>query len=192
MVCAVDKDDKPIEDAAVIAKTAYYGTPYRSHTFLYRTDSRGECRVDFEKADLRSASVTIQKLKYAALQTSWSGPYMLFLSDLPLTDLPERHVMKMSPTQTIGGIVEDAAGEPIADVQVRIQVHLEEAGGVASVARTILTDSRGRWRINEIPADAEVVSLGFKHPEYISDTWANRQIHGENCRRFATAWTLRR
>ncbi len=123
--------------------------------------------------------MTIQKPKYATVQKGWSGPYISSLSDLPLTDLPERHVMKMPPTQTIGGVVEDEAGEPIADAQVRIQAHLEETGGVASVSRSILTDQRGRWRIDEVPAEAEVVSLGFKHRDYISDTWANRQIRGD-------------
>lgn len=181
VVCAVDaNDDKPVADAAVIARATHFGTPYRSHMFLYRTNSRGECKVAFEKADLRAASVTVQKPKHATLQKSWSGPYMSSLSDLPLTDLPERHVMKMPLSQPIGGIVEDAAGKPIADAQVRIQVHLEETGGVASVSRSILTDKRGRWRIDEVPAEAELVSLGFKHPDYISDTWASRQIRGED------------
>lgn len=181
VICAVDaNDDKPVADAAVIAKASHLGTPYRSHMFLYRTNSRGECKVAFEKADLRAASVTVQKPKHASLQKGWSNPYVSGLSDLPLTDLPERHVMKMPLSQPIGGIVEDAAGKPIADAQVRIQVHLDETGGVASINRTILTDARGRWRINEVPADAEVVSLGFKHPDYISDTWASRQIRGED------------
>jgi len=178
-VCAIDgASDKPIADAAVIAKASYRGAEYRSHLFLYRTDAAGECRVAFEKADLRGASVTIQKPGYATLAKSWSTPYVSSLAAAPLAELPSRQVMKMSASRTIGGIVQDQGGAPIAEAQVRVDAYLQDTGGVMSVSRSVPTDAEGRWEVRGIPVDADRISLGFKHPQYVGD-WATRSIRGD-------------
>lgn len=180
VVCAVDaKSDKPIRDAAVVTRAIHRGREYRWHTYLHRTNARGECRVAFTKADLIIASVTVQKHRYATLRKQWSAPHFSRLAALPVVDLPERHVLEMAPAQTIGGLVQDQSGPPIAGAQVRVVARLEEAGGTVDISRSVQTDEEGRWRVEGIPDEADTISLGFKHPAYIGDGWTRGRVTGE-------------
>jgi len=170
---------EPVPDVVVIATSIHRGRQYRSHAFLYRTDSRGECRVAFEKEDLSAARVIAQKAGYANLHKNWSAPHVPYISERPLTELPDRHVIEMVPAQNIGGVVQDQAGRPVADAQVRVEARLDEVGGMAGISRSVQADQEGRWQVEGIPAEFDIVSLGFKHPEYLSDAWANRHIRGD-------------
>jgi protocatechuate 3,4-dioxygenase beta subunit len=173
------KSGKPIADAVVVANAIHDGGQRRSHTFLYCTDSRGECRVALAKANLVATQVTVQKPGYATLCKSWSSPSVPFMSSHLLAELPERHAVKMPPSQTIGGIVRNQAGEPIAGAQVRVDAYQEEVGGMTRINRAVQTDKDGRWQVEGVAAEALDISLGFKHPEYIGDAWANRRMRAE-------------
>jgi len=173
------KSGKPIADAVVVANAIHQGRQRRSHTFLYRTDGQGECRVALAKANLVATQVTIQKPGYATLHKSWSSPSVPFMSSWLLAELPERHAIKMPPSQTIGGVVRNQAGEPIADAQVRVNAYQEEVGGMTRISRAVQTDKDGRWQVEGVAAEALDIVLGFKHPEYISDEWANRRMRAE-------------
>ncbi len=180
VVCAVDaKSDKPIRDAAVVARAIHRGRVSRSHTYLHRTDAQGECRVAFTKADLSMASVAVQKRGYAVLWQHWSASYASRLAALPVVYLPERHVLEMVPAQTIGGLVQDQAGRPIAGAQVRAVARLDKVSGTVDVSRTLQTDQEGRWRVEGLPDEADTISLGFKHPAYIGDEWTRGRVTGE-------------
>ena len=96
-----------------------------------------------------------------------------------LTDLPERQVIEMIPAQTLGGIVQDQAGQPIPDAAVRVEARRQDTSGTVGISRIALTDTAGRWLIEGIPREADSVSLGFKHPEYISDKSVGSRITGE-------------
>ena len=179
VVCAVDAQSRrPLADATVIARASRQGATIRAHTFLHRTNGQGECQVAFAKTGLRVASVSVQKQGYATLLKNWSASYSSFLATPSLTELPARHVLALTPAQTIGGTVQDQSGQPIAGAQVTVEVHLEETSGVASVNRCLYTDQEGRWRVDGIPADADPIRLGFSHPNYLGDEWANTRITG--------------
>jgi|GEM_PF-2060881 len=180
VVFAADgKSDKPLADAAVVARASYDDGQYRAQIFLQQTDARGECRIGSAKAALRGVSVTIQKQGYATLAKSWSAPYSAGVSGVPLVELPERHAMKMPPSQTIGGIVQDQAGRPVAAAMLRVEAHLQETSGAAWVNRCVQTDEQGRWQIGRIPCEADTVSLRFRHLGYINDQWSERHATPE-------------
>jgi protocatechuate 3,4-dioxygenase beta subunit len=169
---------KPIPGVVVVARASHRGRQDRAHVYLHRTDAQGECRVAFDRTDLRVASVSAQKPGYAAFSKSWSGRYSSLLVTPPLTELPERHVLAMPPAQTIGGTVQDPSGRPIAGAEVRVNVDLEEAYGGVSVSRCLDTDREGHWRVDGIPVAADPIRLGFSHPDYLGDEWANTRVTG--------------
>jgi len=180
-ITAVDSaGGKPIAGAVAIVQAGFFGTRYWSHTFLLTTDAQGKCRVAPEGRGLGSLTAMLQKDGYATMMKTWSNDSSWPIDQVPLADLPERHVMQMEPAQTLGGVVQDQAGRPIADTEVKITAQLDEAGGMTYVSRSLQTDKEGRWQVEGIPSEADTVSLGFKHPEYLSDTWASRHVTGED------------
>jgi beta-lactamase regulating signal transducer with metallopeptidase domain len=170
------KDQKAISGATVIATV--YGREGRqsSRVSLYSTDAQGECRIALPKAGLGYVGVVVQKEGYASMQTRWSNPSSWPVADVPLVELPERHVVEMVPAQTIGGVVRDEQGRPIAGVQVMVVTHLQEVGGTAYFRHNVLTDRDGRWRIGGIAASTDRLQLGFRHPAYAGDFFPNRQL----------------
>ncbi len=173
------KDQKAISEATVIA-TVYGGEGRQSsRVSLYSTEAQGECRIALPKAALGYVGVIVQKEGYASMQTRWSNPSSWPVADVPLLELPERHVVEMVPAQTIGGVVRDEQGRPIAGVQVMVATPLQEVGGMAYFRHNAVTDPDGRWRIGGIAASTDRLQLGFRHPAYAGDFFPNRQLTPE-------------
>ncbi len=182
-IAALDsRSGKPIPAATVVAKTSFLNVRRRSHISLSLTDTQGKCRLAPAGPGLAWLSVTLQKDGYATMMNGWSNPSSWPVDRVPLMNLPERHVMEMAPAQALGGVVQDQAGRPIAEARVRIETHLGEVGGAAHVSRSVQADQEGRWRVEGIPREADTVSLGFNHTEYVSDGWARRRTTGEELR----------
>ena len=87
--------------------------------------------------------------------------------------IPASYTLKMYPVETLGGVVKDELGNPIAGVRV-----LPRARASSGRARSIhedfeelapaLTDAQGRWQCAGMPAGIDLygVSIAFTHPEY--------------------------
>jgi 5-hydroxyisourate hydrolase-like protein (transthyretin family) len=153
------KNRKPLADVTIVAEAYYEDRKLRSEVFLCSTDAEGFCRI----AGLKPASFSFatQKDGYGMMLCSMPTPS-------PAQPAPGPKIVELRPAQPIGGVVQDQDGKPIADVEVRINAHSNEVGGMAYLNRVVLTDKDGRWRVNGVPSEADTVSLELHHLEYLS------------------------
>ncbi len=83
---------------------------------------------------------------------------------------PEEVVFKLEKGTTIGGIVHDAAGDPLQDAKVRFTISsgdaLNQKGPETDERFEQLTDKDGRWMCTTAPKDLTWVTLDVDHPDY--------------------------
>jgi len=70
---------------------------------------------------------------------------------------------------TIGGIVQDQAGRPIAQATVTLYVKSKQYGNGNYLydVGTVTTDANGRWHCDTAPSDASDMISSFSHPDYL-------------------------
>ena len=75
---------------------------------------------------------------------------------------PKIRTSELEPGSTIGGLVKDSAGRPIAGVLVHV---VSKGQGEDADVRehSHKTDAEGRWQCSEVPADLSKTSFRFEH-----------------------------
>ena len=138
--------------------------------FPGKTDEAGRFTISRAARSSSFLVLDIQKPGFVPLQVSWDNSG----SPVPV-ELPRTFTLKLEPGSTIGGMVQDEQGRPIAvaDVRVsvpssgrakagepRIRVHLDYRGK---------TDKSGHWRCDEVPAQLDSVMLSISHPDFADE-----------------------
>jgi beta-lactamase regulating signal transducer with metallopeptidase domain/thiol-disulfide isomerase/thioredoxin len=83
-------------------------------------------------------------------------------------ELPASKELRFEPGTTIGGIVKDQAGQPIASAKVTVYgppTECEASSNVFSLG-ALDTDAQGRWRLDVAPRGLGGVHLQVEHPRY--------------------------
>jgi hypothetical protein len=175
-VTVVDKESqKPIADAAVVFEKSYYLKDiYRRDKILYPTDSQGRCFIKLVKNRLLQVSINAQKKGYCTINKSWSNSGSWPINRAVLARLPQHHVLKMVPTGSVGGIIQDTEGNAIEAVEVRFS-----ASGMTYIRRSVKTDANGSWRVDGIPSETDRLTLRLRHPQYGGDHIRSRSITGQ-------------
>jgi len=169
----------PIANAAVVVTRSYFKHTYRQDKTLYLTDSQGCCRIQLALGKLFSIRINAQKQGFATIQKSWPN-FGSSLGRVPLVNLPKRHVLEMVCAESIGGIVQDTEGNAIEAVKVRFKSRLEGSNGEIYVDRSVQTDAKGRWRVEDVPSNTDYLRLYLRHTEYGGDEecYRGRSING--------------
>jgi RNA polymerase sigma factor (sigma-70 family) len=129
------------------------------------TDDSGRASVAMP-AESKSLSVAVRKDGFAAV-TIW------FPRPIRVEEIPASYTLAMYPAESIGGVVRDEQGRPVAGVRVApliwtssaevryIQEEFEEPAPA-------ITDDQGRWRCEGMPGgiDRSRVSINFRHPDF--------------------------
>jgi protocatechuate 3,4-dioxygenase beta subunit len=101
--------------------------------------------------------------------------------------VPDHVTFKLKKGTTIGGIVKDEEGQPIAGAKVGVMVSGRNDAGVAHAVRVSdwlaeedesrVTDTQGKWTLDNVPDDKDLkLRLSVTHPDYIGDlTWGGLQ-----------------
>jgi protocatechuate 3,4-dioxygenase beta subunit/peroxiredoxin len=136
------------------------GHPKRRHL---TTDDSGRCRIEVPHQVpmfffINAAKEGLAPRTYAPA------------SGKERASIPESYTMSMESAMSIGGIVRDEQGRPVAGVKVTIMARSGPEGDpeytyVPEVV--VLTDARGRWRFTGMPSDWEWASFRFEHPDYV-------------------------
>ncbi|MCK4793363.1 MAG: hypothetical protein KAV87_57065, partial [Desulfobacteraceae bacterium] len=180
VVVVQQENKKPVPDASLVLSSLYIRDSYRREKTLYTTDSQGCCQIRLNAEKLYSPlSVTAQKQGFATMFESFSNYGSSDIGRLPLVNLPNSHIFEMLPASSLGGIIQDKAGNAIEAVDVRFSASLEDANGRNSIRRSVQTDENGRWRVDGVPSEVDRITLGLRHPEYGGDNGRNRRITGE-------------
>ncbi len=119
-----------------------------------------------------------QKMKRFNLSIKKSdfGPYWAGWSVSERTEsVPEKFTAILETGWSVGGIVVDEAGKPIAGAQVSPSVKYKKRPGDKSelyVGTRISTDAKGRWQFHYVPESESEVFLSVNHPEF--SPWRER------------------
>ncbi len=130
------------------------------------TDEAGRASVAIPEPLTGFLSVVARKEGFATV-TLW------FPSPFREEDLPGSYTLKLYPAETVGGVVHDEQGRPVAGVRVAPTVWTGSADirylreDIAEPAPAT-TDAQGRWQCPGMPAaiDPNRVSIRFTHPDY--------------------------
>ncbi len=84
-------------------------------------------------------------------------------------DMPPSKELRFEPGTTIGGIVQDEAGHPIAGAESTSSGLRPSARPCTASSRSAPseTDAQGRWRLDVAPKDLSNVSVHPQHPRYM-------------------------
>jgi hypothetical protein len=130
----------------------------------WMTDAAGRCRVALPEGTLRELRLEVTHADYVTGMISWQ-------QEEGLTP-PQTHRVALERGITIGGRVQDPAGDPIAGVEVSLHAgyrpRLDGAG--LTVASTVIpsatTDDQGEWRIGGVSPSLYRAYAGFTHPRF--------------------------
>lgn len=171
-VIVVDDAGQPIEGALVRQNHIHlpFGAPddakhYKIKNERYQTDAAGVATVTWEgkSVDLR---IWASHPDRVPLHAMWAPQFQA-----DGDKIPAEFRFELQPGTTIGGVVRDEAGKPVAGAKVVIVNHaaFTPAGSTLQPGKrpeavpwlteedsALVTDAEGRWRATNIPSDEEL------------------------------------
>ena len=134
--------------------------------YLIPTDAYGNLVLNIPtNASGLSVHVGAGHTKYVPIQASWR--------ESEISQLPDQYTLRLEPGTSIGGVVQDEAGYPIAEakVYVRPQKSLENPRERLRFRRyRFRTDAQGRWRAEHLPAQVDGIAFHLSHPDYARES----------------------
>jgi beta-lactamase regulating signal transducer with metallopeptidase domain len=181
-VRVIGLDGKPMAGALVHAGIWTDDTTFK-HNRDYTCDADGRTVVELPKS-LDILRLWAHKPHCVPLFMHWEEEW--FKARNPL---PEEFVFKLAKGATIGGLVTNEEGKPIAEARIAVECDdprrdkREEMGQHPIVSshlaegRDVVSDANGRWSLDNVPADESyTVTINVNHPDYVSDyTWGAMQ-----------------
>jgi protocatechuate 3,4-dioxygenase beta subunit len=178
LVRAVDSDGRPLP-ATKIHAGIWTNEPFK-HNQDYVCDPKGETVVELPRK-FYILRLWADRNGYVPLFAHWEQEEIESDKD----SIPKEFTFHLPKGTTIGGVVKDEDGHPIAGAKVGVMYH----GGVDQGDRVLVsnclaegkddrvTDAQGRWTLDNVPKGEKVeLLLSVIHPDYISDlTWGGLQ-----------------
>jgi thiol-disulfide isomerase/thioredoxin len=127
------------------------------------TDEQGRCRIKLGEKQPDYVRIEASKEDFVPMRVSWYKE-----GDIAI---PETYTLALEPGTSIGGIIQNEEGKPIAAVKVFLLApgSCGETECVAIRDYEVKTDPNGRWRCDIMPAKLDDVSIRLAHPYYIDD-----------------------
>jgi RNA polymerase sigma factor (sigma-70 family) len=157
------------------AVTAATNEPIEGVSILYRAridDKFQQANVTTEEDGTATiewaAGSTVHYLWFTASKPNFASIHIRWDDDRHPLQLPSVKELQFEPGITIGGIVQDKAGQPIEGATVAVYAPPTEYEGsnyVFSLGQH-RTDARGHWRLDGAPLDLSVVGAVVNHPRY--------------------------
>jgi beta-lactamase regulating signal transducer with metallopeptidase domain/uncharacterized GH25 family protein len=167
----VGPDGKPIPEASVELATspALTGEQIvkgkfvipRSHRAVLTTDAQGQIVVKLPQAPTRF-NVFITIPGYGPYWAGWS-------SDSHDEPIPSRFTAELEAAWSVGGVLVDVEGKPIAGVKIRSSIEFKKRPGVTQQfgsGETRTTDVAGKWRFDSVPVSMKEVYVEINHTGY--------------------------
>ncbi|HVM62194.1 MAG TPA: sigma-70 family RNA polymerase sigma factor [Verrucomicrobiae bacterium] len=136
------------------------------------TDGRGRYQIELPENDPPHLSVAAHRYGFVPMRVDWNTLGGTF-------HLPTEFTFTLEPATSIGGVVEDEQGQPIAGASVFVLLRgssMDSASEELFVDVNdykVVTDAQGRWRFDQAPGDLSDLSIRLAHPDYISDAYHN-------------------
>jgi beta-lactamase regulating signal transducer with metallopeptidase domain/thiol-disulfide isomerase/thioredoxin len=151
--------DQPIEGVSVTYRSRVHGTNQKK---TIATGKDGRATIDYPPdARIEYFEIIARKPGLAPICIRWDDRRH------PL-EMPPSKELRFEPGTTIGGIVKDQAGRPIAGAKVNVYAPPTECEATHNVflLGALDTDARGQWRLDVAPKSLGDVFLHVEHPRY--------------------------
>lgn len=161
-VTVTDTDSLELLDKASVIAT------FGSRQLPAVTQSDGKCTLKFPEIKIITRlSIKVSLRGYIPSIMEWP------LSGGSLEELPDEYTFYLEKGGPIGGKITDEAGEPISDVEVHIFARMERGERERTEAwdKSVLTNSDGIWRYENLPTEMKKIRLRLKHEDYITDKY---------------------
>lgn len=163
----------PIEGATVRARANDFKA-------AGQTDAKGVCALDVPTSSSGYYTAYVRKSGFTSIGFEWRDDGGREVEAL----IPAEHTVSLSKGTTIGGVVHDESGAPIADASVFVSIliavdELPKDGKPWPEVRNIeaKTDAEGRWRCDVVPPKLDDnLALWFKHPDFASEELYGRAV----------------
>jgi RNA polymerase sigma factor (sigma-70 family) len=122
------------------------------------TDGQGRLVIAFPKVP-RSLDINITTPGYGPYWAAWSS------QDHPDT-IPSRCAAELEPGWSVGGVVVDSAGKPVAGAAIRPWIRFKKRPGDVKdlyAGSDLKTDATGKWRFESVPDSLGEVHLEIDH-----------------------------
>jgi protocatechuate 3,4-dioxygenase beta subunit len=122
------------------------------------TDAAGQCQVNLGGQQPVSLTLKVSAPGHAAEDKQWASG-----------NIPEECAIELQKAVTIGGVVLDESGRPIAGAAVVVSgVTRDEVGQYVTVPfDTVSADQTGKWTSARVPAKLDQLSFRVTHPEFM-------------------------
>ncbi len=157
----VPNNKTPLEYVS-LRKRWQYAPEWKSVVQEFRTDEKGEAILELPPRE------NFAGFRFSLIAPGYT-PYCGIWDDQVL---PPELTIKLPSTRRIGGIVRDPQGKPLEGIKVELTVPYEDItlapGNTLAVSFVnLLTDSEGRWSIEDIPVnELKPRRLFLSHPGY--------------------------
>jgi hypothetical protein len=159
---------KGIAKATILAQGMSYMKNARRNPQSYRlpnlqTDAEGRCEIPYTNSLSSWLGVAVVADGYAE---------MSLRQDLEKT-LPEPCVLNLTRGLTVGGVVQDEAGQPVAGAGIVLNFMNGDPTGLFLSEAVATTDSAGRWTFGSAPTNAQPAAplIVVRHPDFPTATF---------------------
>ena len=186
---------QPIPDAEI--SSPYFAAAVGNKPQPQRlTDAQGryvlllQVPLDFAQRTLSSLTLNASHRNYGGRSTVWNAG-----TANVLTTLPDAATLKLEPGVSVGGVVRDERGAPLASVRVLLlgsgyrstmgARHMN-SGNYADVSRNskadpaAVTDAAGHWTFAGLPADVDTVHITLVRPDDAQESFSTEPDFGSD------------
>ena len=127
------------------------------------TDAKGECVVK-HPGDTTRSIILVASGDGIAVKTIRFG-------QRPGEVIPSEYTFRADKAVTIGGVVQDEAGQPLRDVKITINAvgnpRVPSTEPLPFSQLVLTNDDKGRWDFRSLPENFSSFSIQVSHPDYI-------------------------
>src|SRR5438552_1040523 len=170
--------EEPLEEAGFRAETLFHlqdtasGRPVANARLRVNVENeKGSYFFGQQSTDAKgTTSLAYPTSLFTRLTLAVMAPdYATLFHNTSILDLKKDVVLKLARGISVGGLVKDPVGRPVADAKVVVSaVARDEAGQfVLSEYDTAASDASGKWSSSSLPADFKSLSLEVTHPRFM-------------------------
>lgn len=153
----LDPDGKPIPGAT--GKTHRFDRNKQRIFKGFTADENGKAVFEIpQKSNIGTFTFTVQTPEFTPFHGRWE------MENNP-GDLPAACSVKLERGKTVGGVVHDENGQPVADVKVEFSFPLGRHTNSADISMgcscSANTDAQGRWKYTSLPKDVTEMRSGL-------------------------------
>ncbi len=129
-----------------------------------KTDQEGKAVFKFAKGEtVNNLWFTADKALFVPINYTWR-------SEATKIELPKKLELALTDGQPVGGQVVDAAGDPVANVEIEISMPITWPllDSYVFTPAKLTTDKDGRWQWEGAPRDTQSMSVRAEHPDYLN------------------------